>query len=177
MRNFSLLYAILKTISATPKKETAMMDYVEQYPKHPFAGVCLLLSLVFTLTISACSPGGSTPAPSNRGTATPTGSNSPNTTQTPQVLLGVQPCPDAIKVPLHWDAIVGAGDTDVVVLVTASGPNKQIRVSLSRLEANTNGGIWEATLVEIGTTPIIAAPQSRASITSPVMVKGNSSLP
>jgi len=68
----------------------------------------------------------------------------------------------------------GAGDTDAVVLVTASGPNKQIRVSLSRLEANTSGGIWEATLVEIGATPIIASPQSRTSITSPVMVKGSS---
>ncbi len=315
----------------------------EQHPKRLLIGACLLLLLSLAITVSACSPGGSTPAPSNRGTATPTGSNSPTTTQTPQVFLGVQPCPDAVKAPSHWNTIVGAddahkgteqvscanlvgnptlqalvtvmsgasadlnvyvynniasnspnqifklaglidgeakisgyntvltgeadlhssinkgksaaeftvdlfrefkwsdaagalvqatfpgiypdltryqaetdqtmvnqgqdfwkttatqvathlatdllkwpsanasvesgggaGDTDAVVLVTASGPNKQIRVSLSRLEGNTNGGIWEATLVEIGTTSIIAAPQSRASITSPVMVKGSS---
>jgi hypothetical protein len=315
----------------------------EQHPKHPFAGPCLLFLLSLAITFSACSPGGSTPAPSNRGTTTPTGSNSPTTTQTPQVLLGVQPCPDAVKAPSHWDTIVGAddlhkgteqvscanlvgnptlqalvtvrtgastglnvyiydnitgntptqifklaglidgeakisgyntvltgevdphssvnkgksaavftvdlfrefkwsdaagalvqttfpgiypdltryqaetdqamvnqgqdfwkttatqvathlavdllkwpsanasaesgggaSDTDAIVLVTTSGPNKQVRISLSRLEGNTNGGIWEAILVAIGTTPLITAPQSRASVTSPVTVKGRS---
>src|SRR5215472_13954412 len=65
----------------------------------------------------------------------------------------------------------GTSDTDATVLVKTSGPNKQITVSLSRLEGNTNGGIWEATLIAIGTSPVIATPQNRASITSPVTVK------
>ncbi len=87
-----------------------MTNRTPEHPKRPFPGACLLLSLIITITLSACIPGGSTPAPSNHGTATPTGSNSPTTTQTPQVLLGVQPCPDAVKVPSHWDTIVGADD-------------------------------------------------------------------
>jgi len=83
----------------------------EQHPRHAFPGACLLFSLVLsvTLTISACSPTSSSPASSNHGTATPTiGNNSPTATQTPQVLLGARPCPDAVKAPSHWDTIIDA---------------------------------------------------------------------
>ncbi len=84
---------------------------------------------------------------------------------------------DLLKWPSANASIVsggGASDADATVMVTTSGPNKHIIVSLSRLEGNTNGGIWEATLVTIGTTPVITAPQNRASITSPTTVKGTS---
>jgi len=84
---------------------------------------------------------------------------------------------DLLKWPSANTSIMSGGsasDTDATVLVKTSGPNKQIQVSLSRLEGNTNGGIWEVTLITIGTSPVITAPPSRASITSPITVKGTS---
>jgi len=82
-----------------------------------------------------------------------------------------------LKWPSAKAAIVsggGSGDTDAVVTVSTGGtPNKQITVNLSRLEGNTNGGIWEVTSVQLGSNPALTAPQSLARITSPVTVTGN----
>jgi hypothetical protein len=70
----------------------------------------------------------------------------------------------------------GASDTNAVVAVTTGGtPNKQVTVNLSRLEGNTNGGIWVVTSVQLGSPPALTAPQSLARITSPVTVTGNHS--
>src|SRR5947208_9871970 len=76
-----------------------------------FIGMSLLL-LVF-LVLTGCSGiggngGGATPtargSPSSRGgnglTSTATAS------QTPVVRLGIQPCPEAVKDPAHWTAII-----------------------------------------------------------------------
>jgi len=66
--------------------------------------VCLLLLLA--LAASACSLPG-TPSPANQGTATTTtGGTTPTPTAAPQVLLGTQPCPDAVKAPAYWDPII-----------------------------------------------------------------------
>src|SRR5947209_20201713 len=84
-----------------------------------FIGMSLLL-LVF-LVLTGCSGiggngGGATPtargSPSSRGgnglTATATAS------QTPVVRLGVQPCPEAVKDPAHWTAIIAPTSTSRV---------------------------------------------------------------
>jgi hypothetical protein len=84
---------------------------------------------------------------------------------------------DLLKWPSANAAIVsggGSGDTSAVVTVSTAGtPNKQITVNLSRLEGNTNGGIWVVTSVQLESTPALTAPQSLARITSPVTVTGN----
>lgn len=81
--------------------------------KHLFIGISLLL-FVFLLLTGCSGIGGSS------GSATPTaGSNTPTTTgsgnsstatatasQTPVVRLGTQPCPEAVKDPAHWTAII-----------------------------------------------------------------------
>ncbi|HET8844705.1 MAG TPA: Gmad2 immunoglobulin-like domain-containing protein, partial [Ktedonobacteraceae bacterium] len=49
-----------------------------------------------------------------------------------------------------------------------------IKLSLSRLEFNTNGGIWEVT--EVTTDGLkITTPQSEQQLTSPVQVRGTNS--
>lgn len=81
---------------------------------------------------------------------------------------------------LKWSAsaqttIVSGGgqrDVDAVVTVKNTGPGgNSIKVTLSRLENNANGGIWEATAVE-ATGMSITSPQSRDRLNSPVAVTG-----
>src|SRR5258706_5923449 len=82
---------------------------------------------------------------------------------------------------LMWDpdaptTVVSGGsahDTMAVILVkNPSAGSETIRVSLSRLELNTNGGIWEVTSIE---TPgmSIMSPQNAQHLTSPVTVTGS----
>src|SRR5438552_15184372 len=74
-----------------------------QYAKSLFIGTSFVLLLTFTL--AAC--GGS----SNSGGATPTtqattpGGGTTATTS-PVIGLGPRPCPDAVKAPAHWDALI-----------------------------------------------------------------------
>ncbi len=82
---------------------------------------------------------------------------------------------------LMWDpdapaTVVSGGsahDAMAVILVKNLSPGGEtIRVSLSRLELNTNGGIWEVTSIE---TPglSITSPQNAQHLTSPVTVTGS----
>jgi hypothetical protein len=66
----------------------------------------------------------------------------------------------------------GSSDSDAVVTVKNPMPvGKTIKVSLERLEGNTNGGIWEVVSVTaVGMS--ITTPQSRDILTSPVKVTG-----
>ena len=84
---------------------------------------------------------------------------------------------------LKWSAsspatIVSGGglhDPNAVVSVkSTSAGGSTITVTLSRLEGNTNGGIWEATSV---TSPgmTITSPQDRDRLTSPTTVTGKGS--
>ncbi|HZR43038.1 MAG TPA: Gmad2 immunoglobulin-like domain-containing protein, partial [Ktedonobacteraceae bacterium] len=61
-----------------------------------------------------------------------------------------------------------------VVSVKHPAPGGSIQVTLSRLEGNTNGGIWIVTGVQ---TPgmSITAPQGRDLLTSPLTVSGTGS--
>jgi hypothetical protein len=70
----------------------------------------------------------------------------------------------------------GTHDTSAVVLVTNPAlDHATIQVSLSRLELNTNGGIWEVTAVTTkGLT--LTAPRSLQRITSPAPVTGSAPL-
>lgn len=73
--------------------------------KHLFVLLSLLCLLLFVF--SSCSSGSSNSATPTAGHgATPTGSGS-NAKTTPVINLGTQPCPDAVKSPSHWDAIIG----------------------------------------------------------------------
>lgn len=84
---------------------------------------------------------------------------------------------------LKWSAsspatlVSGGGlhDPNAVVSVkSTSAGGSTITVTLSRLEGNTNGGIWEATSV---TSPgmTITSPQDRDRLTSPITVIGKGS--
>jgi len=66
----------------------------------------------------------------------------------------------------------GSSDSDAVVTVKNPTPvGNTIKVSLERLEGNTNGGIWEVVSVTaVGMS--ITTPQSRDILTSPVKVTG-----
>ena len=70
----------------------------------------LTLFLLITLALAACSgPGGgsgSTSTPTTVSTTTIAGKATVTPTTTPQIQLGTQPCPDAVKAPAHWDAII-----------------------------------------------------------------------
>ena len=82
---------------------------------------------------------------------------------------------------LGWDSntpttvISGGGTHDakaLILLKNASLGSATIKLSLSRLELNTDGGIWEVTDVATdGMT--IASPQNAQQLTSPVQVKGS----
>jgi hypothetical protein len=81
---------------------------------------------------------------------------------------------------LLWDptapttVLSGGGTHDAKALILVKNPSAggaTIKLSLSRLELNTNGGIWEVTDVATdGMT--IASPQNAQQLTSPVQVKG-----
>jgi hypothetical protein len=68
--------------------------------KRLFKASSLLLLLAFFLVACGGIGGGSNPG------ATATGNTTPTTSTTPAVRLGAQPCPDAIKDPAHWTAII-----------------------------------------------------------------------
>ena len=81
---------------------------------------------------------------------------------------------------LHWKSTVpttilsGGGNSDLnaVVTVRSSNPGSAtITITLSRLEGNSKGNIWEATSV---TSPdlSISIPPDRDLLTSPITVKG-----
>ncbi len=66
----------------------------------------------------------------------------------------------------------GSSDSDAVVTVQNPAPaGNTIKVSLQRLEGNTNGGIWEVVSVTSNGMSI-TSPQSRDLLTSPVKVTG-----
>ena len=71
--------------------------------------------------------------------------------------------------------ISGGGTHDakaIILLKNASAGSATIKLSLSRLELNTNGGIWEVTDVATdGMT--ITSPQNAQQLTSPVQVTGS----
>jgi hypothetical protein len=81
---------------------------------------------------------------------------------------------------LGWDpnapttVLSGGGTHDAKALILVKNPSAgsaTIKLSLSRLELNTNGGIWEVTDVATdGMT--IASPQNAQQLTSPIQVKG-----
>ena len=81
---------------------------------------------------------------------------------------------------LGWDpntptiVLSGGGTHDAKALILLKNPSADsatIKLSLSRLELNTNGGIWEVT--DVATDGMaIASPQNAQQLTSPVQVKG-----
>jgi len=72
----------------------------------------------------------------------------------------------------------GSRDLDAVVTVKSSSPGGgTITVTLSRLEGNSNGGIWEATAVQAANVATITAPVNRDLLTSPVTVVGTGPAP
>jgi len=82
---------------------------------------------------------------------------------------------------LGWDptapttVVSGGGTHDARAVVLIKNPaagSATIRLSLSRLELNTNGGIWEVT--DVATNGMaLTSPQSAQQLTSPVQVTGS----
>jgi Immunoglobulin-like domain of bacterial spore germination len=106
-----------------------------------------------------------------------------NQGQQPWRLSATQTSQSLVANLLKWSAsspatlVSGGGlhDPNAVVSVkSTSAGGSTITVTLSRLEGNTNGGIWEATSV---TSPgmTITSPQDRDRLTSPITVTGKGS--
>ncbi|MFL5628591.1 MAG: hypothetical protein ACJ788_23665 [Ktedonobacteraceae bacterium] len=100
---------------------------METLPKFHSKRISLSASLLLliVLLITACSgnsgsSNNSTPIASSVAT---TSNGTAVSTSTPQVKLGTQPCPDAVKDPSYWDPIVG----------TQSGVSKVGRVTCANL--------------------------------------------
>ncbi len=70
--------------------------------------------------------------------------------------------------------VSGGGSSDTDALVTVKNPaagGRTIKVSLQRLEGNTNGGIWEVVAVTSDGMSI-TSPQTRDLLSSPVKISG-----
>jgi hypothetical protein len=70
--------------------------------------------------------------------------------------------------------VSGGRSSDASAVVTVKNPapgGSTVKVSLQRLEGNTNGGIWEVVAVTSDGMSI-ASPQSRDRVTSPALVAG-----
>ena len=80
--------------------------------KRMFIGTSFLLFLALALTACGGIGGG------NSGSAKPTATIT--TSPTPVVRLGAQPCPDAIKDPAHWTAIIAPTTTSKVENVSCA---------------------------------------------------------
>src|SRR5260221_10935323 len=92
------------------------------------------LLLLLALAASACSLPGT---PASQGTpTTTTGGTTPVTTPTPQVLLGVQPCPDAVKTTAYWDPIIPTNASSKVESVSCA--NLMGVPTLQRSEEHTS---------------------------------------
>jgi immunoglobulin-like protein involved in spore germination len=78
-----------------------------RHSKSLFIGTTLVLLLTFAL--AACSgsdsSGGGT-TPTTQGTTPGATSGGTTATTSPGIGLGPRPCPDAVKTPAHWDAII-----------------------------------------------------------------------
>src|SRR5260370_40825114 len=89
------------------------------------------LLLLLALAASACSLPGT---PASQGTPTTTGGTTPVTTPTPQVLLGVQPCPDGVKTTACWDPSIPTNASAKVESVSCAhlmaGPTLQALVTV-----------------------------------------------
>ena len=79
-----------------------------QHSKSPLISIFFIF--ILALTVIACSGSGNTGSSSTtKTTATlSSGSSGNKTTATasPGIGLGSRPCPDAVKAPAHWDAII-----------------------------------------------------------------------
>jgi hypothetical protein len=81
---------------------------------------------------------------------------------------------------LRWDpnapttVVSGGGTHDAMAVIMIKNPSvggATIKLSLSRLELNTNGGIWEVT--DVATNGMaLTSPQNTQQLTSPVQVTG-----
>src|SRR6266446_198266 len=87
-------------------------------PSKYLLGANLLFLLILTLTACGGRNSTSIPSPSSHNattagssTHTKTPDNSLGTTPTPALGSGAQPCPDAVRAPAHWAAIIGIPDT------------------------------------------------------------------
>jgi len=81
------------------------------YAKRLYTSLCtsVTLFLFIVLALAACSgPGGSSGSASTptASSTTTVGKATVTPTTTPQIQLGKQTCPDAVKAPSHWDAII-----------------------------------------------------------------------
>jgi len=83
------------------------MQTSSPYPKRLFIGTSLLVLLFLLPMLAACGSGnsaGQTLTP--QSTAGKSGTSAATPDATPGVLLGMQPCPAAIKDPAYWNPII-----------------------------------------------------------------------
>lgn len=69
------------------------------------ASISILVVFILALTLVSCS-GSSSPTTTSTTIAGQSSGNATTTTTSPVLHPGPQPCPDAVQVPAHWDAII-----------------------------------------------------------------------
>jgi hypothetical protein len=84
---------------------------MEQYRMDKRTLISILCLIIFALLLTACngssnSSNGATPTPHTTPSNGGSGNVTPTANVTPGILLGPQPCPNAVKDPAHWDQII-----------------------------------------------------------------------
>src|SRR5260370_30699176 len=110
-----------------------IMGIASPYFKRLVTGTSLFVLRFLIPTLVACSNRNST---SSTG-ITPTPYHT--TGATPEVLLGVQPCPGAIKDPAHWNPIIPTQSSDSMVESVSCG-NPTSNPSLQALITSRHNG-------------------------------------
>ena len=118
------------------------MQTSSPYPKRLFIGTSLLLLLFLLPMLAACGSGssaGQTLTPQSTTGKSGTGAATPDAT--PGVLLGMQPCPAAIKDPAYWNPIIPTQSGVSSVASVSCGnlignPSLQALVTVRRTDAS-----------------------------------------
>src|SRR6266480_2005010 len=97
---------ISKGIPPSISPSTSMYGAVLQHSKSLVISIFFVFTLAITLTSCGGSGNnGSSSTPTTQGTLS-RGSSDNQTIATPSPGIGPRPCPDAVKAPSHWDAII-----------------------------------------------------------------------
>jgi hypothetical protein len=75
-------------------------------PPGLFLVLCLIIFALLLTACSSSSSNGATPTPRTTPSKGGSGNVTPSASVTPSILLGPQHCPNAVKDPAHWDAII-----------------------------------------------------------------------
>ena len=132
------------------------MQVASRYSKRLFTGTSLLVLFFLIPTLVACSNGNSTSGKGITPTPQSTAGSGAAPDETPGVLLGVQPCPGAIKDPAYWNAFIPTQSVITKVESVSCGnltgnPSLQALVTVRRADAGATLDVYVFTNITAAT--------------------------